>query len=312
MPGHTGSHGGNKGFGGNKGKGGRRSSSAAQRGKKDNTPQGIGGMTPGRGPGGVMVGGAAPPSAGQAAAQGGTTAGFAGQPTGGGQGGGGQSLQDLFAAQQPPAQGIETIPNLPTIPTDQELMQMVNEAPFIGPTTAPNTALSQYMDLPYGYADYFGYINPLDEDNQPAYEGNMSLMDSFRMNPTFSNMENLFNAASDFMNPSFEIGPGTLGVDIDPFEQEGGINFTVPLGPQSSLVNPDTSGIMQVAELTEDQKNFMKTPMQNLDFQSEDSLFNKIKQMEDKGFMGFGGQEPTTREEFDQFISSPEYKSAFI
>ena len=34
--------------------------------------------------------------------------------------------------------------------------------------------------------------------------------------------------------------------------------------------------------------------------------------MEDKGFMGFGGQEPTTREEFDQFISSPEYKNAFI
>jgi len=69
---------------------------------------------------------------------------------------------------------------------------------------------------------------------------------------------------------------------------------------------------MQFAELTEDQKNFMKTPMQSLDFQSKDSLFNKIKQMEDKGFMGFGGQEPTTREEFDQFISSPEYKNAFI
>ena len=34
-----------------------------------NTPQGIGGMTPGPGPGGQMVAGATPPSAGQAAAQ---------------------------------------------------------------------------------------------------------------------------------------------------------------------------------------------------------------------------------------------------
>jgi len=69
---------------------------------------------------------------------------------------------------------------------------------------------------------------------------------------------------------------------------------------------------MQFAELTEDQKNFMKTPMQSLDFQSKDSLFNKIKQMEDKGIFGYGAQEPTTREEFEDYIASPEYKSAFI
>ena len=130
MPGHTGAHGGDKP---GPSRGGDR--------------RGVGGMTPGPGPGGQMVAGAAPPGPGQAAAQGGTTAGFAGQGGFGGHGGGGQSLQDLFAGQQPPAQGIETIPNLPTIPTDQELMQMINETPF-GPPTAPNTAFSQLIDLP--------------------------------------------------------------------------------------------------------------------------------------------------------------------
>ena len=34
------------------------------------------------------------------------------------------------------------------------------------------------------------------------------------------------------------------------------------------------------------------------------SLFNKVKQLEDKGFLGFGAQEPTTREEFEEFIDS--------
>jgi hypothetical protein len=59
-----------------------------------------------------------------------------------------------------------------------------------------------------------------------------------------------------------------------------------------------------VAELTQKQVDFMRNPMQSLDFQSRESLFNKIKQLEDKGFLGFGGQEPTTREEFEEFIDS--------
>ena len=165
MPGHTGAHGGDKP---GPSRGGDR--------------RGVGGMTPGPGPGGQMVAGAAPPGPGQAAAQGGTTAGFAGQGGFGGHGGGGQSLQDLFAAQQPPAQGIATIPNLPTIPTDQELMQMMNEITF-GPSTAPNTPFSELMDLPFGFMDYPGFINPLDEDNEPVVESNQNVLDSFKSFP---------------------------------------------------------------------------------------------------------------------------------
>ena len=86
MPGHTGAHGGNKQDKGNKGK------------KNGNKPTGAGGMTPGPGPGGQMVAGATPDPIGGVAI-GGTTEGFAGQATPGG--GGGQSLQDLFAAQTP-------------------------------------------------------------------------------------------------------------------------------------------------------------------------------------------------------------------
>ena len=182
MPGHTGAHGGDK--------------PGPSRGRRGGDRRGVGGMTPGPGPGGQMVGGASPPGPGQAAAQGGTTAGFAGQGGFGGQGGGGQSLQDLFAAQQPPAQGIATIPNLPTIPTDQELMQMINETaltPF-GPPPPSNTAFSQLMDLPYGYIDYSGFIDPLDEDNEPAYVGNENAIETYGLG-------------------SFPVGEGILTID---------------------------------------------------------------------------------------------------
>ena len=32
-----------------------------------------------------------------------------------------------------------------------------------------------------------------------------------------------------------------------------------------------------------------------------DELFNQVKEREDKGFFGFGAQEPTTRDEFDEY-----------
>jgi hypothetical protein len=229
MPGHTGAHGGDK--------------PGPSRGRRGGDRRGVGGMTPGPGPGGQMIGGAAPPGPGQAAAQGGTTAGFAGQPTGGGQGGGGQSLQDLFAAQQPPAQGITTIPNLPTIPTDQELMQMINQTPF-GPPTEPNTPFSELMDTPfgmYGFPDYSGFINPLDEDNQSAYDSNMSYFDAVKMNPTFSNIENFFDTAT---NPELQTGLGTFGFDplnpsnVDLDTSFGKFQFDIDDNPSFNLTMP--------------------------------------------------------------------------
>jgi len=194
MPGHTGAHGGDKP---GPSRGGDR--------------RGVGGMTPGPGPGGQMVGGASPPGPGQAAAQGGTTAGFAGQGGFGGQGGGGQSLQDLFAAQQPPAQGIETIPNLPTIPTNEELMQMMNQTPF-GPPTAPNTPFSRLTEMPsFGFAfeDIYG-------EETPAYESGENVID---------NIQNYI----DMLSPEFNTGIGTFKFDVDPFKEQGSVNFTMPL-----------------------------------------------------------------------------------
>ena len=77
--------------------------------------------------------------------------------------------------------------------------------------------------------------------------------------------------------------------------------------------NPDdytqTAGIMgampeerQMAELTQDQMNMMGNPLNTPDFGvSKEDLWNRTKDMEDQGFFGWGAQEPTTREEFEDY-----------
>ena len=62
-----------------------------------------------------------------------------------------------------------------------------------------------------------------------------------------------------------------------------------------------------VAELTQAQKDFMNRPEQDLDYQTKEQLWNKIMTPQggyDKGFLGFGAQEPTTEEEFNAYLSS--------
>ena len=67
------------------------------------------------------------------------------------------------------------------------------------------------------------------------------------------------------------------------------------------------NGIMEVAELTDDQKRFIDLPRNSLDFQSLDSLYKKIITPQggfDDGFLGtgFGGQEDTTKEELKDYL----------
>jgi len=94
-----------------------------------------------------------------------------------------------------------------------------------------------------------------------------------------------------------EDDPAGLGRQYNQMLKDNQLNFNT-----QNQIDPNNQ--FDVAELTQKQIDFMRNPMQSLDFQSRDSLFNKVKQLEDKGFLGFGAQEPTTREEFEQFINS--------
>ena len=198
--------GGRRGFGGPSDRGGNKQDSS-QLGSLQNRPTGTGGMTPGIGPGGMMVAGATPNPIGGVAI-GGTTAGFAGGPTPGG--GRGQSLQDLFAAQQPPAQGIATLP------TNEEMMQTINEMTF-GPLESPSfTAFETFRNLPFDPTNVFGF--PPSEDDTSSFESGESVIDNLR----------------SILDPQFNVGIGTVDVDVDPrgfFNNNPniGFNLSVPL-----------------------------------------------------------------------------------
>ena len=136
MPGHTGAHGGNKQDKNNKGK------------KNGNKPTGAGGMTPGPGPGGQMVAGATPDPIGGVAI-GGTTEGFAGQATPGG--GGGQSLQDLFAAQTPVSTApVAAAPEYVEEEEEKKTTNSIIEALFNKNLTFEYDPVADYVNRVYG------------------------------------------------------------------------------------------------------------------------------------------------------------------
>jgi len=80
--------------------------------------------------------------------------------------------------------------------------------------------------------------------------------------------------------------------------------------PEENESNRLSSGIMntlpaerQVAELTPEQQKWMGSLAATPDFISPDYSYKAIQGMEDKGLFGFGAQEPTTREEFDEYYN---------
>jgi hypothetical protein len=117
------------------------------------------------------------------------------------------------------------------------------------------------------------------------------------------------------------------------YDEEGNYSeYPIQLkGPQTWNYDPGSSGIMglqtansddlmesagimgalpneyQMAELTDDQKGFMRNKYFSPDLPgapTRDELFNQVKDREDTGFFGFGAQEPTTREEFDNYYNN--------
>ena len=60
----------------------------------------------------------------------------------------------------------------------------------------------------------------------------------------------------------------------------------------------------QLAELTQEQMDFMGSPYNSPAFGvSKEDLWNRTKGMEKKGFFGWGAQEPTTQQEFNDYYN---------
>jgi hypothetical protein len=84
-----------------------------------------------------------------------------------------------------------------------------------------------------------------------------------------------------------------FGGEYDPGEDE--YNFDLLRGNLPPIGQ-------SMAELTQDQMNMMGNPLNTPDFGvSKEDLWNRTKGMEDQGFFGWGAQEPTTQEEYDDY-----------
>jgi len=217
-------------------------------------------------------------------------------------------LQDLFRSDE----GLQAMPNpivepatsyLDPTADDYFLRELYNK--FVNPVDPENEGLpmdefQNYEGLPPG--DGFESYDPNNPNMFMLPEG-MDL-DDMPMEEIIKQMQ----------EPKLEASADTYSLPnllqmLDDARDAGDDSYDTIL-EDIQLRYPGAT--MDVAELTDDQKNFMLSPLQNPDFQSQESLFNKVKQMEDKGFFGFGAQEPTTMEEMLEFMDSDQYKRAFI
>tara|TARA_R100000008_G_scaffold44266_2_gene25732 strand:+ start:1059 stop:1958 length:900 start_codon:yes stop_codon:yes gene_type:complete len=140
------------------------------------------------------------------------------------------------------------------------------------------------------------------------------------MKETGKGMKNQIPYFLDNMVPFYEPPEGYYDPDWEENKDMAGMDDSWQyLQKQIDELNPDSPNYedqlellqsdmdmkypwMQMAELTDDQINFMGHPLNTPDFGgiTKEELYNKVKEMEDKGFLGFGAQEPTTIEEFNE------------
>jgi hypothetical protein len=169
-----------------------------------------------------------------------------------------------------------------------------------------------------------GAIEPVEKSGNINL-GNLfgSAQDAIRLSEDFLPNEGIFsgfneiregvNKLDDKKGFDFNIGDkelkynkpmfgGDVQFQISP--DQGGIFFKKELG---SLGEGQGQEGTQVAELTGKQKNYMRNRLFSPDLPgapTQDELYNRVKDREKGGFFGIGAQEPTTREEFDDYYNN--------
>ena len=139
-----------------------------------------------------------------------------------------------------------------------------NEFPTYDPTN-PN----HFMMPPEGLPDDF----PLEDIfNAPTMEAKIDLNEIFRMYPDI----NIWRLIQNLDARGIDYAANDRGIgSLDEY---------------------------QMAELTQGQKDMMGNPLNTPDFGvSKQDLWGQVKDMEDKGVFGWGAQEPTTQEEYDDY-----------
>ena len=103
------------------------------------------------------------------------------------------------------------------------------------------------------------------------------------------------------MNWNINTDYGRFGLGVG--QGKGMLNWSLPFNISSLDRGLGSTDVYQMAELTQDQRDYMRNPYFSPGLPGSptaDELFNQVKEREDQGFFGWGAQEPTTRPEFDE------------
>jgi len=166
------------------------------------------------------------------------------------------------------------------------------------------------------------YLGPPGEEQMPqdGYYPDKILRDTFPNSYSGLGLQPDPDALQDMQLNDYlnSLTPEDLGGGIETLEAGMGDSYQ-SLQQQMNELDPDSSNYddmlemlnndmemkypyIEMAELTDDQMNMMGNSLNTPDFGvSKEDLYNRTKDMEDTGFFGFGAQEPTTREEFEDY-----------
>jgi len=166
----------------------------------------------------------------------------------------------------------------------QEMSGLFGPGPGLGDPTGEGGIIQRL-------GEFLGFTDPIDPENEGLP------MDEFQELP-----RELLRGDEIAMDDTYSL-PNLLQM-INDARDAGNVDEIELLTNDLEMMYPGAT--MDVAELTDKQKRFMTNPYFSPDLPgapTRDELFNQVKDREDTGFFGFGAQEPTTREEFDNYYN---------
>ena len=158
-----------------------------------------------------------------------------------------------------------------------------------------------------------GISNVSNVNDRSLFQEQTSLDNPNIINTGYRQIDNSSSFIPEYKNEMLNWNLGNWDIGIGKGKFNLGLN--VPLGQSAALdTGLGSTNEYQMAELTPEQQEWMRSRAATPDFISPDYSYKAIQEMENKPWdLQWGVQEPTTREEFDEYynylLANPELTS---
>ena len=148
-----------------------------------------------------------------------------------------------------------------------------------------------------------GISNVSNVNDRSLFQEQTSLDNPNIINTGYRQIDNSSSFIPEYKNEMLNWNLGNWDIGIGKGKFNLGLN--VPLGQSAALdTGLGSTNEYQMAELTPEQQEWMRSRAATPDFISPDYSYKAIQEMENKPWdLQWGVQEPTTREEFDEYYN---------